>query len=54
MKNIKKEEALPKIRREILLLKVNQKKANYLNSLVEKYELNKKLDKYYPNEQINK
>ncbi|WP_051532588.1 hypothetical protein [Fusobacterium perfoetens] len=39
---------LPQIREQLLIQKTNQEKINYVNSLVEKYDLNSKLKAAFP------
>lgn len=50
LKNLKVEEALPLIKYQLTLAKTNVEKVKYLNSLVEKYNLNEKLKEYFPTE----
>lgn len=40
LKNISPEIALPQIKEQLLLQQVNLEKINYINSLIEKYNLN--------------
>lgn len=42
------EVVLPQIKEQILIQKANQEKINYVNSLVEKYDLNSKLKAAFP------
>lgn len=46
LKNIKPEVALPQIKQQLYIQQVNAQKVNYINSLVEKYDLNQKLKSY--------
>ena len=42
--------ALPQIREQLFLQKVNNEKINYINSLIEKNQLNDKIKLYFPKE----
>ena len=46
LKDIKAEVALPQIKEQLILQQVNNEKVNYINSLVEKYNLNEKFKSY--------
>ena len=48
LKNISPEIALPQIKEQLLLQQINLEKINYINSLIEKYNLND-IFKYYSN-----
>lgn len=48
LKGIKPEIALPQIKEQLFLQKLNQEKVNYINSLVEKYNMNEKIKEYFP------
>ena len=50
LKDIKMEIALPQIREQLFLQKVNNEKINYINSLIEKNQLNDKIKLYFPKE----
>lgn len=51
LKGIKAEVALPQIKEQLLLQRVNAEKVNYINSLVEKYNLNEKFKTYFPTQE---
>lgn len=46
------EVVFPQIKQEIFLLKVNTAKAAFMNSLVDKYQLNDRIKEYYPLEEV--
>ena len=48
LKNIDKNTALSQIKHQIFLQKVTNEKTEYMNSLVNKYDLNTLLNKYFP------
>lgn len=48
LKEIKPEIALPQIKEQLILQQINNEKIKYINSLVEKYQLNSKLNSYFP------
>lgn len=52
LKGIKAEVALPQIREQLYLQQINNEKVNYINSLVEKYQLNSKLNSRFPKEAV--
>lgn len=52
LKNIKPEIALPQIKEQLILQQANREKINYINSLVEKYQLNEKFKTYFPTEEV--
>lgn len=52
LKGIKAEVALPQIREQLYLQQINNEKVNYINSLVEKYQLNSKLNSHFPKEAV--
>lgn len=49
LKDMKAEVALPQIKEQLYLQRLNAEKINYINSLVEKYQLNEKFKSYFPN-----
>ncbi|WP_294704426.1 hypothetical protein [uncultured Fusobacterium sp.] len=52
LKNIKPEIALPQIKEQLILQQANREKINYINSLVEKYQLNEKFKTYFPTQEV--
>ena len=46
LKGVKPEVVLPQIKEQLIFQQVNEEKANYINSLVEKYNLNDKFKSY--------
>lgn len=52
LKNIKPEIVLPQIKEQLILQQANREKINYINSLVEKYQLNEKFKTYFPTQEV--
>lgn len=54
LKNMDPQQVLPQIKQQLLLHKIPNERTNYLNSLVDKYDLNNLLNSYFPAPQQTK
>lgn len=54
LKNVDQKQVLPQIKQQILLQKIANERTKYMNSLVDKYDLNTLLNIYFPAPQQQK